>query len=62
MIIFTEGWQWPNEQMIKFCWRYASGIRIWIRIRIRIDTGKTYLGGGMYCPIDAVFRHKAANQ
>jgi len=28
--IFREGWQWANEQMIKFWWR--SGSRIWIRI------------------------------
>ena len=32
--IFWEGWQWANEQMIKF-WR-RSGSGIWIRIRIRI--------------------------
>jgi len=32
--IFREGWQWANEQMIKF-WR-RSGSGIWIRIRIRI--------------------------
>jgi len=33
---FQEGWQWVNEQMIKFWWRSGSG--------------KTCLGGGMYCP------------
>ena len=30
--IFSEGWQWTNEQMIKFWWRSGS------RIRIRIVT------------------------
>jgi len=30
--IFREGWQWANEQTIKFWWRFGSGI--WIRIRI----------------------------
>jgi len=30
--IFRERWQWSNEQMSKFCWRYGS------RIRIRITT------------------------
>jgi len=30
--IFREGWQWANEQMIKFWWRSGS------RIRIRIVT------------------------
>jgi len=34
--IFREGWQWANEQMIKFCWR--SGSQIPIRSRIRIAT------------------------
>ena len=41
--ILSEGWQWFNEQMIKFWWRYAS------RNRIRIaDTGYACLGGGMH--------------
>jgi len=30
--IFSEGWQWADEQMIKFWW--WSGLRTWIRIRI----------------------------
>ena len=34
--IFREGWQWANEQMVKFWWQSAS--RIWIQIRIRIAT------------------------
>jgi len=34
--IFGEGWQWPNEQMIKF-WS-LSGLQIRIGIRIRIET------------------------
>ena len=36
--IFSEGWQWASEQMIKFCWQSGSGIwiRIWIWMRIRI--------------------------
>jgi len=45
--IFREGWQWANEQMIKFWWRPGSRIRIRIRFR---NTGKTWLGGGMHCP------------
>jgi len=32
--IFRKGWQWANEQMIKFWWRFGSRIRIDIRIRI----------------------------
>ena len=28
--IFREGWQWANEQMIKFWWRSGSWIRIGI--------------------------------
>jgi len=28
--IFREGWQWANEQMIRFWWWYRSGI--WISI------------------------------
>ena len=32
--IFIEGWQWDNEQMIKFLWRSVSRIPIPIRIRI----------------------------
>jgi len=28
--IFRKGWQWANEQMVKFWWR--SGLRIRIRI------------------------------
>jgi len=32
MKIFRQGWQWANEQMVKFWWR--SGSQIWIRIRI----------------------------
>ena len=35
-VIFREGWQWANEEMIKFWWRYGS--RIWIRIRTWIAT------------------------
>ena len=30
--IFSEGWQWASEQVVKFWWR--SGLRIRIRIRI----------------------------
>jgi len=40
--IFREGWQWANEQMVKFWWRSGSQIRIrfriWIGIRIRTAT------------------------
>ena len=32
--IFREGWQWANEQMMKFWRRYGSGLRIWIWICI----------------------------
>ena len=31
--IFTEGWQWANEQMIKFWWRSGSRIRIATLVR-----------------------------
>jgi len=59
--IFKEGWQWVNEQTIKFWWPSGSRIRVRIRIRIRItdadkdpdpyrDTGKICLGGGMHYP------------
>ena len=34
--IFRVGWQWANEQMIKFWWRSGSGIWIWTWIWIRI--------------------------
>jgi len=40
--IFREGWQWVNEQMIKFL----------VVIRItdpECDTGMTCLGRGMHC-------------
>jgi len=37
-----KGWQWANEQMIKFWWRSGSRIWIWIRICTR-------LCGGMHC-------------
>ena len=44
--IFREGWQWANEQMIKFWWQSRSGIwiriRIWIWIWIRIVTLVTH--------------------
>ena len=30
--IFMEGWQWANEQMVKFWWWSGSGIRIRIRM------------------------------
>jgi len=36
MKFFRDGWQWANEQMIKFWWRFGS--RIQTRIRIRIAT------------------------
>jgi len=36
--IFREGWQWANEQTIKFWWRSGSRIRMRIRIRIRSAT------------------------
>ena len=32
MEIFREGWQWANEQTVKFWWRSGSRIRIRIRI------------------------------
>jgi len=32
--IFSKDWQWANEQMTKFLWRFGS--RIWLRLRIRI--------------------------
>ena len=31
---FREGWQWADEQMIKFWWRSGSGIQTWIQIHI----------------------------
>jgi len=35
--IFSEGWQWASEQMIKFWWRYGSlsGYNTGIAFRIR---------------------------
>jgi len=27
--IFSDSWQWANEQMIKFWWRSRSGSRHW---------------------------------
>ena len=44
--IFREGWQWADEQTIKFWWRsgYGSGPDPYR------DTGKTCLGGGMHFP------------
>jgi len=36
--ICREGWQWANEQMIKFWWRSGSRIQIRICIRIRVVT------------------------
>jgi len=33
--IFREGWQWANEQMIKFSWRSGSQIRIRIATLVR---------------------------
>jgi len=36
--IFREGWQWANEQTIKFWWHSGSRSRIRIRMRIRIAT------------------------
>ena len=38
--ILKEGWQWADEQTIKFWWRSGSGILI----------GIPCLGGGMLCP------------
>jgi len=39
--IFRKSWQWAGEQMIKFCWRYGSRIRIriWIRIATLVRRG-----------------------
>jgi len=34
--IFTEGWQWTSEKKINFCWQSGSGIRVRIRINVRI--------------------------
>ena len=34
--IVREGWQWANEQVIKFWWQSGSHMRIRIRIQIRI--------------------------
>jgi len=34
--IFTQGWQWAIEQIVKFWWRSGSRIRIRIRIRNQI--------------------------
>jgi len=36
--ICREGWQWANEQTIKFWWRSGSRIQIRIRMRIGITT------------------------
>jgi len=33
--IFSEGWQWANEQMIKFWWRSGSRIQIRITTMVR---------------------------
>jgi len=32
--IFREGFEWADEQMIKFWWRSGSGIWIWIGIQL----------------------------
>jgi len=42
--IFREGWQWANEQMIKFWWQSGS------QMDPDRHTVKTCLGGGMHCP------------
>jgi len=44
--IFREGWQWANEQMVKFRWWSGSGIRIRITDQDR-HTGKTCTGWGI---------------
>jgi len=31
----NEGWQWANEQMIDFWWRYGRRLGTWIVFRIR---------------------------
>jgi len=33
--IFKEGWQWANEQMLKFWWRSGSQMRIRIMTLVR---------------------------
>ena len=33
--IFREGWQWANEQMLKFWWQSGSQIQIQIQIQVR---------------------------
>ena len=52
--VFREGWQWANEQMIKFWWRSGSRIRNCMDLDPcpypYYDTGKTCLGGSMHCP------------
>jgi len=47
--IFREGWQWANEQVIKFWWQSGSRIRPDPDPNPYGDTGKTCLGGGMHC-------------
>jgi len=44
---FREGWQWANQQMIKFWWQSRSGIQIMTLVR-------RAFGGGMH-PVLLVF-------
>jgi len=46
--IFREGWQWTNEQMIKFWWWFSNRFARWHDWYC--DNGKMCLGGGMHCP------------
>jgi len=44
--IFREGWQWAEEQVIKFLWWSDHGYDP----NLDPNTDKTCLGGGMHCP------------
>jgi len=49
--IFSEGWQWANEQMIKFWWLSGSRFFTDLDADPYRDTGETCLGGGMHVPV-----------
>ena len=49
--IIREGWQWANEQTIRFWWRSGPYTDPYS------DTGKTCLGGGMHCPSASSFNY-----
>ena len=61
--IFREGWQWANEQMIKFWWRPGSRITDPNTYPDTVsdpyrDTGKACLDGGMHYPSASSLYHR----